>query len=135
MAPAISSLPVPVSPSIRTVESVGATRLTCSRTVSSGGLLPMICSNLLMMLVGKALLRSGLLSSATCAVTASSISKDGVLLTAGALLAQLSCAVIVTPFVRRPYFCHSNAMSKLKRQIPRSVVTHWWTYDAQYLSL
>src|SRR5712691_4080653 len=46
MACAISSLPVPVSPWIRTVESVGATRSTCSSTASSAGLLPMTCSNL-----------------------------------------------------------------------------------------
>src|SRR5947209_1178825 len=46
MARAISSLPVPVSPWIRTVESVGATRSTCSSTASSAGLLPMSCSNL-----------------------------------------------------------------------------------------
>src|SRR6266581_4045926 len=46
MACAISSLPVPVSPWIRTVESVGATRSTCSSTTSRVGLLPMIRSNL-----------------------------------------------------------------------------------------
>src|ERR1700677_3632511 len=46
IARAINSLPVPVSPSIRTVESVGATRSTCSSTASRAGLLPMICSNL-----------------------------------------------------------------------------------------
>src|SRR5260370_21920206 len=46
MACAISSLPVPVSPWIRTVESVGATRSTCSSTDSRAGLLPMPCSTL-----------------------------------------------------------------------------------------
>src|ERR1700734_119884 len=46
MACAISSLPVPVSPSTRTVASVGATRPTSSRTVSRAALRPMICSNL-----------------------------------------------------------------------------------------
>src|SRR5882762_1948147 len=46
IARAISSLPVPVSPWTRTVESVGATRSTCSSTDSRAGLLPMICSNL-----------------------------------------------------------------------------------------
>src|SRR6266403_1665731 len=46
MARAISSFPVPVSPWIRTVESVGATRSTCSSTASRAGLLPMTCSNL-----------------------------------------------------------------------------------------
>src|SRR5690349_24225017 len=45
MARAISSLPVPVSPKISTVESVGATRSTCASTVSRAGLSPMICSN------------------------------------------------------------------------------------------
>src|SRR6202035_3515833 len=42
----MSSLPVPVSPRIRTVESVGATRSTCASTLSKAGLLPIICSNL-----------------------------------------------------------------------------------------
>src|SRR5271154_6890134 len=42
----MSSFPVPVSPSMRTVESVGATCSTCSRTDSSATLLPMIRSNL-----------------------------------------------------------------------------------------
>lgn len=43
---AMSSLRVPVSPRIRTVESVGATRSTCPSTLSKAGLLPIICSNL-----------------------------------------------------------------------------------------
>src|SRR6267154_6393043 len=42
----MSSFPVPVSPSMRTVESVGATCSTCSRTDSRAALLPMIRSNL-----------------------------------------------------------------------------------------
>src|SRR5579862_721732 len=42
----MSSFPVPVSPSMRTVESVGATCSTCSRTNSRAALLPMIRSNL-----------------------------------------------------------------------------------------
>src|SRR5258708_6281317 len=46
MALAINSLPVPVSPSTRTVESVGATRSTSASTDSSSGLSPMISSNL-----------------------------------------------------------------------------------------
>src|ERR1700739_4089744 len=46
MARAMSSLPVPVSPSMSTVESVGATYLTCSSTLSKTELLPRICSNL-----------------------------------------------------------------------------------------
>src|SRR5258707_1371747 len=46
MARAISSLPVPVSPSTSTVESVGATRSTSASTDSSAGLSPMISSNL-----------------------------------------------------------------------------------------
>src|ERR1700719_3075696 len=45
MARAITSFPVPVSPWIRTVESVGATRSTCSSTDSRAALLPIICSN------------------------------------------------------------------------------------------
>src|ERR1700757_2873596 len=46
MACATSSFPVPVSPSMRTVESVEATCFTCSRTDSRAALLPMILSNL-----------------------------------------------------------------------------------------
>src|SRR5271155_2567586 len=46
MACATSSFPVPVSPSIRTVESVEATCSTCSRTDSRAALLPIIRSNL-----------------------------------------------------------------------------------------
>jgi hypothetical protein len=46
IARAISSLPVPVSPWINTVELVGATRFTPSRTASSAGLPPISCSNL-----------------------------------------------------------------------------------------
>ena len=46
IACAMSSLPVPVSPWINTVEPVGATRSTCSSTASSAELLPMICWNL-----------------------------------------------------------------------------------------
>src|SRR5256885_14989025 len=46
MACAISSLPVPVSPWIRTVESDGATRSICSSTASRAELLPITCSNL-----------------------------------------------------------------------------------------
>src|SRR6266436_9380251 len=42
----MSSFPVPVSPSMRTVESVGATCSTWSRTHSRAALLPMIRSNL-----------------------------------------------------------------------------------------
>src|SRR5258705_6583812 len=45
MACAMSSLPVPVSPSMRTVESVEATCSTWSRTDSRAALLPMIDSN------------------------------------------------------------------------------------------
>ena len=40
MACATNSLPVPVSPWSRTVESVGATIATCSRTFCRAGLLP-----------------------------------------------------------------------------------------------
>src|SRR4029077_13619809 len=46
MACATSSFPVPVSPSMRTVESVVATCSTWSRTDSRAALLPMIRSNL-----------------------------------------------------------------------------------------
>src|SRR5690349_20278248 len=46
MAREINSLPVPVSPRINTVESVGATRSTSASTASRAGLLPIICSNL-----------------------------------------------------------------------------------------
>src|ERR1700728_4546093 len=45
MARAISSLPVPVSPKIRTVESVGATSRTSSSTVFNTALSPTIPSN------------------------------------------------------------------------------------------
>ena len=46
IARAMSSLPVPVSPVISTVESVGATLDTCDRTVRSGGEVPTISSNM-----------------------------------------------------------------------------------------
>src|SRR5229473_6374212 len=46
MARAISSLPVPVSPKIRTVETVGATFSTCARTRRSGAEEPTISSNM-----------------------------------------------------------------------------------------
>src|SRR6266478_1489050 len=46
MACAMSSFPVPVSPSMRTVESVEATCSTWSRTDSRAALLPMIRLNL-----------------------------------------------------------------------------------------
>src|SRR4029077_11707288 len=42
MAGAIRSLPVPVSPSTKTVESVAATRLTSASTDCRAGLFPMI---------------------------------------------------------------------------------------------
>src|SRR5207237_1309501 len=45
MARASSSLPVPVSPRSRTVESVGATISTCWSVRRSAGLSPMMCSN------------------------------------------------------------------------------------------
>ena len=46
IARAMSSLPVPISPSIRTVESVGDTNSSSCSTDSNAGLPPMICSNL-----------------------------------------------------------------------------------------
>src|ERR1700746_3322393 len=45
MVCATSSFPVPISPSMRTVELVEATCSTCSRTDSRAALLPMIRSN------------------------------------------------------------------------------------------
>ncbi len=44
MARAMSSFPVPLSPRMRTVVSVGATRITSSRTCAIGGLSAMIAS-------------------------------------------------------------------------------------------
>ena len=41
MARAMSSFPVPVSPRMRTVASLGATVSTCARTCFSAGLSPM----------------------------------------------------------------------------------------------
>ncbi len=46
MARAISSFPVPVSPNMRTVESVGATFATCDSTRRSGSEDPTISSNI-----------------------------------------------------------------------------------------
>src|SRR2546426_9252306 len=46
MARATSSLPVPVSPLMRTVESVGATLVTCDNTRLSASEEPMISSNI-----------------------------------------------------------------------------------------
>src|ERR1700674_5162470 len=46
MARAINSLPVPVSPWIRTVESVGATLETCANTLRSDSEEPTISSNM-----------------------------------------------------------------------------------------
>ena len=46
MARAMSSLPVPVSPVIRTVESVGATLATRARTACRAGDSPTISSNM-----------------------------------------------------------------------------------------
>lgn len=67
MASAISSLPVPVSPLINTVAPVGATTRTMPSTRRREALLPTMWGN--------PLPQSSLLSSATFADAASSISK------------------------------------------------------------
>ena len=46
MARAISSFPVPLSPRIRTVASVGATTSTCAKAPRSAALSPTISSKL-----------------------------------------------------------------------------------------
>jgi hypothetical protein len=46
IARAMSSLPVPVSPVIRTVESVGATFVTLENTLRNPGEAPTISSNI-----------------------------------------------------------------------------------------
>src|SRR5580692_6336747 len=94
MASAISSLPVPVSPLINTVASVGDTMCTMPSTLWRASLLPTIR--------GDPLLRGSLLSSATFADAEFSISKDGGCLIVGTLTAQLTCAAIcLTPLVLR----------------------------------
>src|SRR5258706_6895103 len=92
MASAISSLPVPVSPLINTVASVGATTRTISSTRRRASLLPTMRGN--------PLPQSSSLSSATVADVASSISKDAVFLTAGASVALPAwVAILFTPLV------------------------------------
>ena|ERR1700680_4103429 len=87
MASAISSLPVPVSPLINTVALVAATIRTISSTRRRAALLPTM--------QGNPLPQSSLLSRATFADVASTMSKDALWLTAGRLLAQIACAAIV----------------------------------------
>src|SRR5277367_5577791 len=87
MASAISSLPVPVSPLIKTVALVGATIRTIPRTRRRAALLPTM--------LGNPLPQSSLLSRATFAEVASPMSKDALWLTVGRLLAQIACAAIV----------------------------------------
>src|SRR6202050_4364475 len=90
MASAISSLPVPVSPSISTVASVGATVWTISSTRRSAALLPIMR--------GEPLPQSSFVSGAPFAVVASSICKDALRLTAAVSLAQIADAAIVCSF-------------------------------------
>src|ERR1700722_2983817 len=97
MASAISSLPVPVSPWINTMASVGATICTISRTSRRAALLPIIRGN--------PLLPTLLLSSATLADNESSASKDALWLTTGASATQHVCVAILYSF---PYPLHSR---------------------------
>src|ERR1700719_4384251 len=100
MASAISSLPVPVSPLINTVASVGATIRTIASAPRRLALLPTM--------LGNPLPQSSLLSRASLVDFASRISKDAVRLTAGASLAQLVCAGIHYSFwfVRYAFDAH-----------------------------
>src|SRR6266481_3242628 len=86
MASAISSLPVPVSPWINTVASVGATTRTMPSIRWRAALLPII--------LGKPRPRSSLLSGTIFAAAASSISKHPLWLIAGASGAQLMSMAI-----------------------------------------
>jgi hypothetical protein len=85
MAAAMSSLPVPVSPLINTVESVGATILTMPSTRRKAALLPIMRGNPLL---------GSSLSTATCAEVTGVISKDALSFAAGSLSAQLAGAAI-----------------------------------------
>src|SRR6202451_3358645 len=87
MASAISSLPVPVSPLIKTVALVRATIRTMPSTCRRAALLPIM--------QGRPLPQSSLLSRATFADVASPMSKDALWLTSGRLPAQIACAAIV----------------------------------------
>src|SRR5580658_4537518 len=91
MASAISSLPVPVSPLINTVASVGDTICTMPSTFWRASLLPTIRGNPLLL---------SSLSSATFADAEVSISKGWLIV--GNLTAQLTCAdICFTPLVLR----------------------------------
>src|SRR5258707_10011071 len=86
MACAISSLPVPVSPLISTVASVGATIRTIASTPRRAALLPTM--------PGNPLPPSSLLPSASLADFASATSREAAGLTVAASPAQLVCAAI-----------------------------------------
>src|ERR1700704_4626118 len=83
MASAISSLPVPVSPLITTVAPVGATTRTMPSTRRREALLPAMWGN--------PLPQSSLLSSATFADAASSISKHALAISLLLLSVSYSC--------------------------------------------
>src|SRR5271165_1766315 len=104
MASAISSLPVPVSPWINTVASVGATIRTIPTTPWRAALLPTMRGN--------PMTQSSSLSSATFADTESSASKDALRLTTGASTAQHVCVAILYSFRL------SAALSTLEHQSP-----------------
>src|SRR5258706_8456334 len=91
IASAISSLPVPVSPWINTVESVGATTRTRRSNCCRAVLLPII--------VGKALGRNSFLSSPTFTDPASSTPTHPFRLIGGSSRAQLvPVAIVLTPY-------------------------------------
>src|SRR5580700_2319297 len=93
MASAISSFPVPVSPLINTVASVGATIRAIPRARRSAALLPTMRGN--------PLPQNSLLSIAIFDDVASSISKHaGWLIADDAILQVALAAINLTPFVR-----------------------------------
>src|SRR5580692_3936426 len=96
MASAISSLPVPVSPLINTVESVGATSRTMPRTLRRAVLVPII--------VAKSLPPISLSSNVPFADAAPSSSKDEVRFIARVSFAQLVCADISLLPYEHPFF-------------------------------
>src|SRR6266852_8905904 len=103
MASAINSLPVPVSPWINTVESVGATTRTRLSTRWRAALLPII--------LGKPL---PLLSCATFADVAASITKNALWMIAGASAAQLVSTGI---FLVLPFFSYAFGAHTLFREL------------------
>src|ERR1700730_16428482 len=117
MACAISSLPVPVSPLINTVASVGATTRTIASAPRRAALLPTM--------LGNPLPQSSLLSSECLADFASWISRDAVRLTAGASLAQLDCAGIHYSFWFCPLLSTLTPEALLQCYLaPRSLLIH-----------